>query len=33
MLSFNISYWDVLKFPFFVDTIERGDREWKQAQR
>jgi len=33
MLSFNISYWDVLKFPFFADTTERGDREWKQAQR
>ncbi len=31
--SFSISYWDVLKFPFSVDTTERGDREWKQAQR
>jgi hypothetical protein len=33
MLSFSISYWDVLKFPFFADTTEKGDREWKQAQR
>jgi len=24
---------NVLKFPFFADTIERRDREWKQAQR
>jgi len=24
MLSFNISYWDLIKFPDFVDTLERG---------
>jgi hypothetical protein len=33
MLSFIISYWDIIKFPYFADTIERGDRGWKQAQR
>ncbi len=30
--EFSISYWDLIKFPYFVDTTERGDREWKQAQ-
>jgi hypothetical protein len=25
MLSFSISYWDLIKFPYFVDTTERGD--------
>jgi len=24
MVSFNISYWDLIKFPYFVDTTERG---------
>ncbi len=33
MLSFSISYWDLIKFPCFPDTTERGDRGWKQAQR
>ncbi len=33
MLSFSISYWDLIKFPYFADTIERGDRGWKHAQR
>jgi hypothetical protein len=33
MLSFSISYWDLIKFPYFVDTTEGGDRGWKQAQR
>jgi hypothetical protein len=33
MLSFSISYWDLIKFAYFVDTTERGDRGWKQAQR
>jgi hypothetical protein len=33
MLRFSISYWDSIKFPYFVDTTERGDRKWKQAQR
>jgi hypothetical protein len=26
MLSFSISYLELIKFPFFADTIERGDR-------
>jgi hypothetical protein len=25
MLSFSISYWDLIKFPYFADTIERGE--------
>ncbi len=33
MLSFRISYWDLIKFLNFADTTERGDRGWKQAQR
>ncbi len=33
MLSFSISYWDLIKFHYLADTTERGDREWKQAQR
>ncbi len=33
MVSFSISYWDLIKFPYFADTTERGDRRWKQAQR
>jgi len=24
MVSFNISYCDLIKFPYFVDTTERG---------
>jgi hypothetical protein len=24
MLSFCISYWDLIKFPYFADSIERG---------
>jgi hypothetical protein len=32
MLSFNISYPDLIKFPYFVDTTERGDRGRKQAE-
>jgi hypothetical protein len=32
-MSFSISYWDLIKFPSFADTIERGDSGWKQAQR
>jgi hypothetical protein len=26
MLSFSISYSDLIKSPYFADTIERGDR-------
>ncbi len=33
ILSFNFSYWDLINFPYFVDTTERGDKGWKQAQR
>jgi hypothetical protein len=33
MLSISISYWDLLKCLYFVDTTERGKREWKEAQR
>ncbi len=32
-MSFNISYWDLIKFPYFADTTKRGDNGWKQAQR
>jgi hypothetical protein len=30
MLSFSISYPDLIKFPYFADTTERGDRRPKQ---
>jgi hypothetical protein len=33
MLSFRISYWNLVRFPYFADTTERGDRRWKEAQR
>jgi len=35
MLSFSISSGDLIKFPYFADTTERGDRGGggKQAQR
>jgi hypothetical protein len=33
MLSFSISYWDLIKFHYFANTIERQDMGWKQAQR
>jgi hypothetical protein len=26
MLSFSIPYRDLIKFPYFANTIERGDR-------
>jgi hypothetical protein len=32
VLSFSISYWDLIKFPYFTDTAKRGVREWKEAQ-
>ncbi len=31
--NFSISYWELIKFPYFVETTERGDKGWKQAQR
>jgi hypothetical protein len=30
MLSFIISYPKIIKFPYFADTTERGDRGRKQ---
>jgi hypothetical protein len=27
MLSFSISYWDLIKFPYFGDTTESGDKD------
>jgi hypothetical protein len=33
MSSFSISYKDLVKFHYFADTTEGGDRGWKQAQR
>ncbi len=33
MLSFSISYWDLVKFHYFADSTEREDKGWKQAQR
>jgi hypothetical protein len=33
MLSFSISYSDLIKSPCFADTTEKGHRGWKQAQR
>ncbi len=31
--EFSTSHWDLIKFHYFVDTTERGDRGWKQAQK
>jgi len=31
MLSFSISYRDLIKFHYFADTTERGDRVWKRG--
>jgi len=33
VLSFSISYWDLIKFPYFTDSTKRGVRRWKEAQR
>ncbi len=32
MLSFSISYLDLIKFPYFVDTTERGGRGEKEGE-
>jgi hypothetical protein len=32
MLSFRISYLDLMKIPYFADTIERGDRGERRAK-
>ncbi len=31
--TFSISYSNLIKFPCFADTTERGDKGWKQDQR
>jgi hypothetical protein len=31
--SFSISYWDLIKLPYFADTTKRGVRGRKEAQR
>jgi hypothetical protein len=33
MLNFNISHWDLIKFPYFVDTSKKGDMGWKKRRR
>jgi hypothetical protein len=33
MLSFSISYSDLITFLYFADTIEKGGLSWKEAQR
>jgi hypothetical protein len=33
MLSFNIPYPYLIKFPYFADTIERGVWGWKEVER
>jgi hypothetical protein len=32
MLSFTISYPDLIKIPYFANTTERGDRGGKQRR-
>jgi hypothetical protein len=32
MLSFSISYPDLIKFPYFVDTTQRADRGAKAEE-
>jgi hypothetical protein len=31
--GFDISYWDLIKFPYFADTTKRGVRGWKRGWR
>jgi hypothetical protein len=33
MLSFSISYPDLIKLHHFTDLTQRGDRGWKEVQR
>ncbi len=33
MLGFSISYPDLIKFPFFVTSLEEGMGGWTEAQR
>jgi hypothetical protein len=33
MVSFSISYPDLIKPPYFADLTQRGDSGWKDAQR
>ncbi len=32
-MSFSISCWHLINFPYFADNTERGDSGWKEAQR
>jgi len=32
MLSFSISYPDLIKFPYFADTTGKGDKRPKKAE-
>jgi hypothetical protein len=32
MLSFSISYQDLIKIPYFPDTTERGDFGWARPK-
>jgi hypothetical protein len=32
MLSFSISYPDLIKFPYFAETTKRGDRGQKERR-
>jgi hypothetical protein len=33
MHSFSMSYWVLIKFPYFMDTTKIGVTRWKEAQR
>jgi hypothetical protein len=33
MLSFSISYPELIKLPYLADLTQKGDRGWKEAQR
>jgi len=33
MLSFSISYPDLIEFPYYAVLTQGGDRGWKEAQR
>jgi hypothetical protein len=30
-LGFSISYWDLIRFPYFADTTKRAVRGWKRG--
>jgi hypothetical protein len=31
MISFSISFWDLIKSPYFVATTDRRDSGWRQG--